>query len=272
MLPAWLAARCRAYRLRPAVHIVCLAAALGVAGCASLGESFGTSDMATAALPSGATPDVDISATPQPKETFDPFRERSAMAQGGREVMANPTLAEVLQPGPLPEISIGRPDAPVTVIKYMSLTCPYCRQFQATTFPQLKRELIDTGKVRFILREFPIGFQSGLATIALRCAAPDKQFALYEKFLAQQGAWASQDVRPDPIAKVAAQSGVTREQFDACRQDQRLIEGLKAIKERGRTLGIVGTPNFFINNRLIKSVLTIEQLRAAIDGREVNVR
>jgi protein-disulfide isomerase len=244
----------------------------GLATGAAPPVATGSISPSPAAAAGTAARDVDISASPVTAEPFNPFRDPSLAAGGGREIIANPTLDEVLKAGPLPEITIGRADAPITIVKYMSLTCPYCRQFQATTFPQLKREFIDTGKVRMILREFPIGFQSGLATIALRCAPPDKQLALYEKFLAQQAAWASQDVRPEPIAKIAAQVGVTSAQFDACRQDAQLIAGLKAVKERGRTLGIVGTPNFFVGNRLIKSVLTIDQIRAAIDGREVNVR
>jgi protein-disulfide isomerase len=160
---------------------------------------------------------------------------------------------------------IGRADAPVTMIKYMSLTCPYCRQFQLTTFPELKREYIDTGKVRFVLREFPIGFQSGEATIALRCAPAARYFELYEKFLAQQAHWVSQEVRREPIFKIASQAGLSRAQFDACYANRGMIQALNQIKERGRTLGVIGTPNFFINNRLVKSVIGMKEIREMVD-------
>lgn len=205
-----------------------------------------------------------VLASAPPKAAFNPFAEPGA-PPGGREVIANPTLADVMQAGPLPEIAIGRADAPVTIIKYMSLTCPYCRRFQAQTFPVLKREYIDKGHVRFILREFPIGFQSGHATIALRCAGPERYFALYDKFLAQQPMWVSQEVRLDPIFRVAAQVGLTRSQFDACFKDQAMIDGLRATKERGRLLGIIGTPNFFINGKLVKKVIDIDDIRAIVD-------
>jgi protein-disulfide isomerase len=170
-----------------------------------------------------------------------------------------------MQTGTLPEFSIGRADAPVVMIKYMSLTCPYCRRFQAETFPVLKREYIDTGKVRFIIREFPIGKTSGMATIALRCAPMDKYLTLYEKFLSQQAQWVSQEVRLDPIYKVAAQVGMSRQQFDSCRQNQAMIDGLKWVKERGRELGIIGTPNFFIDGRLVKQVIGMREIREMVD-------
>ena len=236
-----------------------LLATLALSGCggdvAALLATAGTDGQASG-LTTGTTPD---------KPAFNPFSQVSETASPAREVMLNPSHDEIMKAGALPEFSIGRADAPVTIIKYMSLTCQYCRRFQADVFPTLKREYIDKGHVRFIIREFPIGKQSGNATVALRCAPIEKYLPLYEKFLQQQSAWVSQEVRPDVIFKVAQQVGVTRPQFDACLQDQALIDKLKWIKDRGRTLGIIGTPNFFINGRLIKTVLTLADIKAIID-------
>ena len=196
----------------------------------------------------------------------NPFNGGGAQPITGRQVIANPTLAEVMQPSSsLTEIAVGRPDAPVTIIKYASMTCPYCAKFQREVFPELKRQYVDTGKVRLVIREFPIGFQSGAATIALRCAPADKQLALYDKLMAQQSAWVSQEVRHEPILKVASQVGLTRQQYDACREDKALVAELNKVKERGRTLGIVGTPNFFINGKLIKSELSLPALKSIVD-------
>lgn len=233
---------------RGTLRWVLAAAALSVAGCSG-------DQAALSSLNSGGGSD-------SPMIRFGEVPDSSV---GGRQVIKNPTVEQIMEAGPLPEMALGRADAPVTIIKYASLTCPYCRQFQKTTFPKLKKAYIDTGKVRFILREFPIGQQSGNATIALRCAPEAKYFELYGKFLAQQSTWVSQEVRLDPIFAVAKQVGITRQQFDACIKNQAMIDGLKWVKDRGRTLGIIGTPNFFVQGKLVKSVLTMDQIRALVD-------
>ena len=240
--------------------------ALGVAVVAALasGCSGDTTSLAQTMKVASAEPVITGSTADAPR--FDPFADASTTATPGRQVIANPTVAEIMQPASeLPEIALGRDDAPVTIVKYESLTCPYCRKFQLEVFPVLKREYIDTGKVRLILREFPIGMQSGAATIAMRCAPTSKHFALYEKFMTQQASWVSQEVRRDPIYKIASQVGMTRAEFDACYENRSMIAALNKIKERGRTLGIIGTPNFFIQGKLVKSTLDMAKLREMID-------
>jgi len=200
-----------------------------------------------------------------PGPAFDPFSESPQASVPMRHVIENPTLAEVVRPGPIPEFSIGRADAPVTIIKYASLTCPYCRRFQSDVFPTLKRDYIDRGKVRFIIREFPIGKSSGMATIALRCVPMDRYLELYGRYLARQAQWASLEVRIEPILKVAQGVGLTAAEFDSCRQNHGMISALNQVKDRGRELGVIGTPNFFINGRLVKKSLDLSELREIIE-------
>jgi protein-disulfide isomerase len=186
-------------------------------------------------------------------------------AEGGRKVIESPTLADLMVAGPLPERILGKADAPVTVIEYASLTCPYCRAFHDKTFPRVKKDLIATGRLRWILREFPIGRSSGTAWIVTRCAPEKRYFSLYERFLKEQPSWVSQEVRTDAIFAVAQKEGMTRSEFDKCLSNQDIESGLKWVKERGRELGVVGTPTFFINERKVGTILSYEELKALID-------
>jgi protein-disulfide isomerase len=253
-------ARARIARFGRSVAIAaCLPVLATLAGCGNA--------LNVPSLPSqsGTLANTALANTAKP-ERFNPFSENDTPVAGQRLIIEHPTMAQVLQTGALPERSLGRSDAPITIIKYASMTCPYCRQFQKDTFPILKKRYIDTGKVRFILREFPIGFQSGAATIALRCVPADNYFAAYDALMKTQPQWVSQKVRREPIWRVVRKLGVKRDAFDACYQDQKLIADLNAVKERGRTLGVIGTPNFFINNKLHKRVLTMTDFDQAVAG------
>lgn len=245
---------------RSAAVLACLA--IAACGADLLPPTAGLSKDTVAS--GGAYPSVTAKAR---EETPTPFGDPTATTTGGREVIEAPTSADIFAPSPLPEMSWGAANAPLTIVQYASLTCPHCRHFHVETFPAFKKTYIDTGKVRFVLREFPIGKQSGNATIALRCAAPDKYLDLYGKFMAQQANWVSQEVRLDPIFAVAKQAGLKREQFDACLKDEKLIENLKWVKDRGRKLGIIGTPNYFVGDKLVKKELTMADIAAYVEGR-----
>jgi len=171
---------------------------------------------------------------------------------------------DVMTDGPLGERSLGKANAPVTVIEYVSLTCPHCANFQKNIFPRVKKEFIDTGKIRFIVREFPIGHTSGHAAIVNRCAPEDKYFFLLNQFLTRQPEWVSQEVRPDAIYSVAKSSGMSRETFDKCLTNQTIIDGLTEVKQRGRKFGVVGTPTFFANGRKAQGTITFEEFKALL--------
>ncbi len=177
-----------------------------------------------------------------------------------------PTLEMLKKPGPLGDRTMGDPDAPVTVIEYASLTCPYCRRFHADVFPRFKREYIDTGKVHFIYREFPIGRTAGAAAIAARCVPDKHYFAANWKFLATQRQWVSQEVRPDAIYKIVQEFGLDRAAFDNCLENQTIIDGLKRVKERGRKLGVSATPTIFVNTEMRRGGVGYEDLVKLIEA------
>jgi protein-disulfide isomerase len=176
-----------------------------------------------------------------------------------------PPQAELMAPGPLGERELGKATAPVTIIEYVSLTCPHCANFQKHLFPRFKKEFIDSGKVRYIVREFPIGHTAGTAAIVNRCAPEDKYFFLLDQFLTRQPEWVSQEVRPDAIYAVAKASGMSREAFDKCLSNQTIIDGLTEVKQRGRQFNVIGTPTFFINGRKAQGEVTYDEIKAMIE-------
>jgi len=175
-----------------------------------------------------------------------------------------PLKDQILEPGPLGEREYGNPNASVTIIEYLSLTCPHCRNYHANVFPKVKRNYLDTGKVRYIIREFPIGRTAGTAAIVTRCVPKSKHLDMTEAFLRRQREWVSQEVREDAIYSVAKSSGMSRPEFDKCLANQSIIIGLTEVKQRGRKYGVIGTPTLFINGQKLQGAVTYEEVKALI--------
>ena len=171
--------------------------------------------------------------------------------------------ATLLNPGPLGDIVLGSETAPVTIVEYASLTCSHCRNFAVKTFPELKKRFIDTGKVRYILREFALNDVDFLAIVIARCAPKERQFPLIETLFEKQDQWAVNNPVP-PLMTIAKQAGFTDETFKACAANQKLIEGVKAQRDAGVKAGVNSTPTFFINGEKRAGDLPIEEIEKAI--------
>jgi protein-disulfide isomerase len=171
-----------------------------------------------------------------------------------------PAIADLMAPNPLGEMAIGDEKAPITVIEYASMTCPHCAHFSATTFPELKKRYIDTGKVRFMFREFPLDQLAAAGFILARCAGPDKYFPLVETLFAQQRDWVVQ--KPlQPLLAIAKQAGLSQEAFEACLDNRQLIEGMEKVRNQAsEKLGVNSTPTFFVNGKRLAGALTIEEM------------
>src|SRR5690606_5145988 len=98
-----------------------------------------------------------------------PFQASIAFAQELPKSQGDVDMAEVLMPGPLPEMAIGDENAPVTIVEYMSMTCPHCATFHNNTFDEIKTKYVETGKARFIIREFPFDPRAAAAFMLARC-------------------------------------------------------------------------------------------------------
>jgi protein-disulfide isomerase len=171
---------------------------------------------------------------------------------------------DLMTPGPLGEQSLGRDDAPVTIVEYASMTCPHCANFHKTTYPALKKQYIDTGKVRFIFRELPLDQIALLASMLARCGGKDKFFSLVEVLFQQQDKWAVQDPLP-PLLAIAKQAGFSEDSFNVCVKDQKVYDGVVWSYERAGKLGVKSTPSFFINGKLHAGGMSIEDMAKMID-------
>jgi protein-disulfide isomerase len=177
----------------------------------------------------------------------------------------SPSPADLAVQGPLGDMVVGKDDAPVTIIEYASMTCSHCATFHNTTYPVLKSKYIDTGKVKYILREFPLDPLAAGAFMLARCAGQDKYFPLVETLFQQQRNWVVQ--KPlEPLFAIAKQAGFTQQTFDACLRDQKMLDGIEAVRSRGSDkFKVDSTPTFFINGKVYKGALTIDDLTKAID-------
>jgi len=173
---------------------------------------------------------------------------------------ADPSVADLMQPNPLGEMAIGTDSAPITVIEYASMTCPHCAHFSETTFPELKKRYIDTGKVRFIFREFPLDRLAFAGFLLARCVPSDKYFPMIETLFAQQRDWVVE--KPlQPMRAIAKQAGVSQEAFDACLEDRKLIEGIEKVRSQAADkFGVNSTPTFFVNGKRLPGALSIEEM------------
>jgi protein-disulfide isomerase len=182
-----------------------------------------------------------------------------------------PALAQNASPqdlavaGPLGDVVQGPPDAKVTIIEYASLTCSHCGAFHRDTYPALKSRYIDTGKVRFILREFPLDPLATAGFMLARCDGEQKYYPIVDMLFQQQRTWATTDRPLDALRQMMRQAGFSQEKFDACLKDQKLYDAVNAVKNRGmETLKIDSTPTFFINGQRHPGNMSINEIEKII--------
>ncbi len=174
---------------------------------------------------------------------------------------------EIAKPVMLGDMALGPKDASVTIVEYASMTCPHCAAFTKDVFPKLKETYIDTGKIRFIFREFPLDKIALAASAAARCIAKDdapKYFALIDIVFKQQA-----DLVNDPLAtinRIGKQAGFSEAQIKACVDDdpstkQKIIDDLKYANE---TLKVNSTPFFFVNGTAVKGETSFDAFEKMI--------
>jgi protein-disulfide isomerase len=183
------------------------------------------------------------------------------------EEQVAPTPAQAAAPAAepaLPDMVLGKADAPVTIVEYSSLSCPHCATFHKEVFPQLKAEYIDTGKLRYIQREFPLNNSSFAGSLLARCVDPARFHAFNDLLFSKQEEWAFKDDAVPPLRKFAKQAGMTDADFDKCLEDAALQKQVVAVRERGEKEGVRGTPTFFVNGKALKGAATLQAFAEAM--------
>jgi protein-disulfide isomerase len=201
----------------------------------------------------------------KPADPAAPAKPATPAAVQVPESQGNVDMAELLKPGALPDKQLGKDDAKVTIVEYASMTCPHCAHFAATTFPDLKKKYIDTGKARYILREFPFDPSAEAGFMLARCAK-DNYFPMVDVLFAQQANWVGVSNTKDALLQISKLAGFTQESFEACLTDQKLLDDVRSVQKRGANeFKVDSTPTFFINGKTYKGAMSIEEMSAIID-------
>ena len=166
----------------------------------------------------------------------------------------------------LPDIVQGNADAPVTMIEYASMTCTHCAHFHKTTYPTLVKNYVDTGKVKFILREFPLDPIATAAFMLARCSGPDKRTAVVDLLFDTQDSWAFVDQPLEALEGIMKQTGMGKDKFEACLADKTLRDQITAVSKVGfEKFGVNATPTFFVNGTKVTGELNPDTLAKTLD-------
>jgi protein-disulfide isomerase len=143
---------------------------------------------------------------------------------------------------------LGDPNAPVTIIEYSSLTCSHCRQFHVEILPKIKKNYIDTGKVKLIYRDFPFDQTGLLATVMARCAPPERFFGFINVLFQQQSNWSRSKEPFKALSRIGKLGGLNPSDFEACLKNQALFDGIVEKRLDGqKKFDVKATPTFIID-------------------------
>lgn len=161
---------------------------------------------------------------------------------------------------------LGNAEAPVTIIEYASLSCPHCANFHATRFKWIKENYIDTGKVKFIFRDFPLNQPALLGSMLAQCAPPERYYAFLDLLFRQQATWAFSESVMEELAKIARVGGIGKAAFDDCMSNvelsERIIESRKIGVEK---YDVASTPSLIVDGKLLKGIPSENELTDLIN-------
>jgi protein-disulfide isomerase len=172
------------------------------------------------------------------------------------------SASDVAKPQSLPDMALGPANASVTVTEYASMTCPHCAAFNENVFPKIKSEYIDTGKVRYVFREFPLDIKAAAGSMLARCIAKNdagKYFAVVDMLFKQQNDWVVKNTT-ETLTRIGKQAGLSQQAVEDCLKDQALLDKIAADQKfANEVLKVNSTPTFFINGEMIKGETSFEE-------------
>ena len=172
------------------------------------------------------------------------------------------SASDVAKPVSLPDMALGPANAPVTITEYASMTCPHCAAFNENVFPKIKSEYIDSGKVRYVFREFPLDIKAAAGSMLARCIAKDdsgKYFAVIDMLFRQQNDWVVKNTT-ETLTRIGKQAGLSQQAVEDCLKDQALLDKIAADQKfANEVLKVNSTPTFFINGEMIRGETSFEE-------------
>ncbi len=190
-----------------------------------------------------------------------------ALDAGAADAAPAATASALMQPGPLGDMTLGDPKAPNVVIEYASMTCSHCQRFHAEVYRPFKAKYIDTGKVYFIFRDFPLDPLAKAAIVVAHCAPKERFFPLVDLMFDHQDQWAFVNDPATALLNLVKQAGFTQESFNACLTNQPLADGVQAVHDRAeKEFGVGSTPTFFVNGKMLTGEQTLQSFDALLGG------
>jgi protein-disulfide isomerase len=162
---------------------------------------------------------------------------------------------------------LGKPDAPLTIVEYASLTCPHCAAFEQETLPKIRENWIDTGKAKLVFRNFPFDKPALQAAMVAACAPPERYYNFLDVLFQQQAQWATAQDSTAALARIARLGGMSDQQVQTCLADKDLENKIVAQRLAGeKDYGVSSTPTFFINGRKIVGAQDYQKFDEALQA------
>lgn len=162
---------------------------------------------------------------------------------------------------------LGNPNAPVTIFEYASLSCTHCATFHTGVLPKIQSEYIDKGKVKLVMRNFPLNEPALKGAMLANCVAPEQYYTFVKVLFQMQDKWAFSDAFKDNLMQIAGVGGVSPEQFGKCMTNTQIEkEALMIRKEGEEGLKIQATPTLFINGARVEGAQSFDAVAKVINA------